>query len=125
MIDGDIKVVEKDETVYTNIAIFGYNSSNLEIYKGLSFAIKPNQTKVQLNETATQLVRSYSKSVLILQKGGLNPTIIRSLPVIYVRVGYNETFRPIKVVLDTRSEVNIIPKEYAEANRLVIKPTRS
>ena len=42
MTNRDIKVVEKDKAAYTNLAILGYNSRDLEIYKGPSFTIRPN-----------------------------------------------------------------------------------
>jgi hypothetical protein len=49
-------------------------------------------------------------------------TIVRSLPLVYVRVGPDETAEFIKGILDTGSEVNIIPEEYVEANGLAVMP---
>jgi hypothetical protein len=49
-------------------------------------------------------------------------TLIRSLPVIYVRIGPDETAEFIRGIIDTGSEVNILPEEYCEDNGLAILP---
>lgn len=47
---------------------------------------------------------------------------MKSLLVIYVRIGPNKTVEFIRDILNTSSEVNIIPEKYIEDNRLPIIP---
>jgi hypothetical protein len=47
-------------------------------------------------------------------------TLIRSLPIIYVRIGPNKIVEFIRGIINTGFKVNIFPKEYYEDNGLVI-----